>query len=69
MARFDTEQVTKSVGQAFVAGGVPAASYLSNLALWVTIFAGLISSIWVIISIVKAVFPKHFERWVARLEE
>lgn len=69
MPRLDTDQVTKSVGQALVAGGVPVASYLSNLALWVTIFAGIASTIWALISIVKAVFPKHFERWVTRLDE
>ena len=59
---------TKEFGQAIVAGAIPAVSYLSDFALWVTILAGIASFIWACVSIAKALFPRHFNAFVKRID-
>jgi hypothetical protein len=62
------EEQVKTLSQAVVAGSIPAVSYLQNFSLWVTIAAGVISLIWGGISIVKLVFPRHFNAFVRRID-
>ena len=59
---------TKNLSQAFVAGSIPAVSYIQDFALWVTILAGLVSLVWGGISILKLLFPRHFSAFVHRID-
>lgn len=63
------EHHAKDITQAAIAGGVPVASYLTDLSLWVTIVAGIASIIWATASLIKLFFPRHFNGFVRRIDE
>lgn len=63
------EDQVKDVGQAVVAGTLPAASYLSDLSLWVTIGAGIASFVYLCSSLFKMYFPERFAAFVKKLNQ
>lgn len=63
------EHNAKEITQAAIAGSVPVASYLSDVSLWITIIAGVFSILWAAASLIKLLFPRHFNGFVRRIDE